>query len=253
MAIIELKGWYLPQYQPLREVLKQPADLRLNRSSLLKSGLRADFLNDIDEVSSAQWFLCYLEGETVEFYLEGSGSYSIANIDLISREIYFHKQEVFSSLEPMLFMSIFDPQCQHTIALMESVGRALEILNENSRIPLKLELSNRNTIPLRLANIPARKIRQSLLFIADITPIKQVSNSAENFISHPLVNLELGSASALKPQSDILLLQEEGEYKGGKQLFDLPESQRIRYSNSEELLETFPTVVKVLLSKYKLF
>jgi len=37
-------------------------------------------------------FQRYLEGEIVEFYIEGSGGYAISNIDLISHEIYFTKQ-----------------------------------------------------------------------------------------------------------------------------------------------------------------
>lgn len=43
MAIIALKAWYLQEYEPIKE-LKRPHDLRLSKNSLLKSGLRADFL-----------------------------------------------------------------------------------------------------------------------------------------------------------------------------------------------------------------
>jgi len=46
----------------------------------------------------------YLEGEIVEFYIEGSGGYAISNIDLISHEIYFTKQAVMAQLEPTIFL-----------------------------------------------------------------------------------------------------------------------------------------------------
>ena len=70
MAIIALKAWYLEQYEPIKSVIKRPHTLRLNKTSLLKSGLRADFLDDIDDVRNSLWFKHYLEGETVEFYIE---------------------------------------------------------------------------------------------------------------------------------------------------------------------------------------
>ncbi|MEO1148538.1 MAG: hypothetical protein AAFY26_23450, partial [Cyanobacteria bacterium J06638_22] len=73
MAIIALKAWYLEEYEPIRELEKRPHDLRLSKNSLLKSALRADFLDDSDEVKESDWFQRYLDGETVEFYIEGSG------------------------------------------------------------------------------------------------------------------------------------------------------------------------------------
>ena len=46
MTIIALKAWYLEQYEPIKEVVKRPYNLRLSRKSLLKTALRADFLDD---------------------------------------------------------------------------------------------------------------------------------------------------------------------------------------------------------------
>ena len=50
MAIIAVKAWYLEAYEPIRELEKRPHDLRLSKSSLLKSGFRADFLDESSEV-----------------------------------------------------------------------------------------------------------------------------------------------------------------------------------------------------------
>lgn len=55
MAIIALKAWYLQQYEPIKELKKRPHDLRLSKNSLLKSGLRADFLEDSQEVKNSEW------------------------------------------------------------------------------------------------------------------------------------------------------------------------------------------------------
>lgn len=55
MAIIALKAWYLREYEPVRDLEKRPHDLRLSKNSLLKSALRADFLEDSDEVKQSEW------------------------------------------------------------------------------------------------------------------------------------------------------------------------------------------------------
>ena len=78
MAIIALRGWYIERYEPLSELRKRPHDIRLSRNSLLKAGLRADFLEEREEIEQAEWFNRYLAGEAVEFYIEGRGVVPIA-------------------------------------------------------------------------------------------------------------------------------------------------------------------------------
>lgn len=104
MATIALKAWYIEGYEPMREIEKRPHDLRLSKNRRLKTGWRADFLEESEEVKNSAWFKRYLEGETVEFYIEGSGGYAISNIDLISHEIYFSKQDVMGQTEPTIFL-----------------------------------------------------------------------------------------------------------------------------------------------------
>ncbi|MEA5536247.1 hypothetical protein [Crocosphaera sp. XPORK-15E] len=41
------------------------------------------------------------QGEAVEFYIEGSGGYIIANLDLVSQEMYLSKQGITATLEPI--------------------------------------------------------------------------------------------------------------------------------------------------------
>ncbi|MDX2096812.1 MAG: hypothetical protein SFW36_03470, partial [Leptolyngbyaceae cyanobacterium bins.59] len=167
MAIIALKAWYLKEYEPIREMEKRPHDLRLSKNSLLKSGLRADFLEDSDEVKRSDWFQRYLEGELVEFYVEGSGGYSISNIDLISHEIYFTKQEVLAHLEPIIFFSYQTAYSEAGDLLRHELQTIVDQLNKRSRLPLSLEESHRLAEgPARLSSVLMRKIRQSLLFIA---------------------------------------------------------------------------------------
>lgn len=132
MAIIALKAWYLQEYEPIRELEKRPHDLRLSKNSLLKSALRADFLDDSEEVKKSIWFQRYLEGEAVEFYIEGSGGYAISNIDLISHEIYFTKQEIMAHLEPTIFL------CYQT-----EFSESSDLLREELQVILEKSISDR--------------------------------------------------------------------------------------------------------------
>ena len=160
MAIIALRAWYIKQYEPLKQVLEKPCDLRLSRSSLLKTGMRADFLDERIKVQATEWFTTYLESTTpVEFYIEGSGYYIISNIDLVSQEIYFTKQQSLSGLEPVIY---FSPQTKYPQArdtIVETLNNTITAFNTQSRIPLQLEISPRpQDTPLRLSKSQFKKI-----------------------------------------------------------------------------------------------
>ena len=143
MSIIALRAWYLQEYEPIRELEKRPPDIRISKKSLLKSGLRADFLEDSEEVKQSSWFRRYLEGENIEFYVEGSGGYCVANIDLISHEIYFTKQTLLAQLEPTIFFSSQAEYAEASDALREELQTSIEKLNKRSRLPLTLVESYR--------------------------------------------------------------------------------------------------------------
>jgi hypothetical protein len=236
MAIIALKAWYLREYEPVRELEKRPPDLRLSRNSLLKSGLRADFLDDIETVRQAEWLQRCLEGELTEFYIEGSGGYAISNIDLISQEIYFTKREILAHLEPMVFFCYQMEYEESSSILRDELKGALDKLNPRSRIPLTLEESNRlSDSPIRLQSTLMRKIRQSLIFVADGTPILGLDGTPPQLIPSPKVCVEVGYALECKRPEQILLGQMHRPDLPGQFPFDVPSSQKLLFKNPQEL------------------
>jgi hypothetical protein len=255
MAIIALKAWYIEQYEPIRELEKRPHDLRLSKNSLLKTGLRADFLEDGEQIKNSRWFQRYLDGETIEFYIQGSGSYAISNIDLTSHEIYFTKQTAIANLEPTIFLSYQTEQEVSGEALRNAVQIALEKLNQRSRLPLKLVLSPRpSDVPFRLSKAQLRKISKSLLFIADSTPIASISGEENlQLIPNPHVCLETGYALHSKRTEQILLVQMELPDLSGVFPFDLPSHQMLLFKNSQELEITLPSVMETMLQRFNLF
>jgi len=254
MAIIALKAWYLQHYEPIKELEKRPHDLRLSKNSLLKSGLRADFLDDSQDVKNSVWFGRYLEGETVEFYIEGSGGYAISNIDLISQEIYFTKLEVMAQLEPIIFLSFQSEYNASSEALRNALSKTLEAFNQRSRLPLTLEESRRPAgEPMRLSSTQMRKIRKSLLFVADGTPIARIEREKTPLlIPSPNVSVEIGYALTAKRTEQILLVQMERLDLLGQFPFDLPSYQQLLFQQPENLQRTLPSVLETLLQRYNL-
>jgi hypothetical protein len=255
MAIIALKAWYIEDYEPIPELEKRPHDLRLSKKSLLKSALRADFLEDSSDVKGSTWFGRYLAGETVEFYIEGSGGYKIANIDLISHEIYFTKQEVMAQLEPAIFLSYQTEYDASSTSLREALNEALIAINQRTRLPLKLEESVRPAdAPLRLSGTMMRKIRKSLLFIAEATPVARIDGKdTPQLLPSPKVCVEIGYALQSKRAEQILLVQMERPDMPGQVPFDLPNHQQLLFKTAAELEKTLPLTIETLLQRFNLF
>lgn len=253
MAIIALKAWYLQEYEPIRELEKRPHDLRLSKNSLLKSALRADFLDDSETVKSAAWFQRYLDGETVEFYVEGSGGYAISNIDLISHEIYFTKRDVMAHLDPVIFLCYQTEYAESSELLREAIHTFLDKFNRRSRLPLTLEESHRLTEgPVRLSSTLMQKIRKSLLFVADSTPIVAIDSTPPRTIPSPEVCVEVGYALHSKRSEQILLTQMERTDLAGQFPFDLPTRNRLLFRTKTDLQKTLSQAIETQLQQFNL-
>ncbi|MBE9009489.1 hypothetical protein IQ250_04645 [Pseudanabaenaceae cyanobacterium LEGE 13415] len=253
MAIIALKAWYLEQYEPIRELEKRPHDLRLSKNSLLKSGLRADFLEDSDEVKKSTWFQRYLQGEIVEFYIEGSGGYAISNIDLSSHEIYFSKQEVMANLEPEIFFSYQTEFTDSGDLLRDELESVIDSLNRRSRLPITLRESHRlSEGAIRLNSSLMRSIRQCLVFIGDGTPIAQIPDTPPLLIPSPKVCVEMGYALQSKRSEQILLVQMERSDMPGQFPFDLPSQNRLTFKDKTQLRKSLPKAIESQLQRFNL-
>ncbi|PPT08462.1 hypothetical protein CKA32_001802 [Geitlerinema sp. FC II] len=253
MAIIALRGWYIEKYEPIAELRKRPHDIRLSKNSLLKSGLRADFLEESAEIERTEWFNRYLAGERVEFYIDGSGGYAISNIDLSSHEIYFTKHDVLAHLEPKIFLSRQSAYPQASEQLQERLEQFLTDFNRRSRVPLTLELSQRPLEgAIRLSAHQLRQIRKSLLVVADTTPLAATGGDESQLLPSPNVCIELGYALQSKPVEHILLARQNRHDLSGRFPFDLPTYQQLEFSDEAGLERALPTVMETMLQRFRL-
>ena len=255
MAIISLKAWYIEEYEPLKQLQKRPYDLRLSKNSLLKSGLRADFLDESEVVMQSAWFQRYLEGDLVEFYIQGSGGYAIANIDLSSHEIYFTKQDVMAHLEPVIFFSYQQSYPESSELLRDELTSILEVVNKKSRVQISLKESHRlDDGPVRLNSPLMRSIRQSLLYVADGTSITQIPDAAmPQLIPSPQVCVETGYALQCKRVEQILMTQMERSDVPGHFPFDLPTQNRLIFQDAKQLHQSLPKAIELQLKRFNLF
>ncbi len=253
MAIIALRAWYIPEYEPLRSLGDRPHDLRLAKNSLLKSALRADFLDESQVVQESEWFQRYLAGETIEFYIEGSGSYAIANIDLISHEIYFTKQEVLARLDPTIFFSYQNQRPESTEVIRTALEQVITDLNKTSRLSLSLEQSHRPTDePIKLKSSLMSRLKRSLLFVGDVSSVAQIDGNPPQLLPSPQVCVEVGYALQAKRLEQILLIQ-VGEKNQGSFPFDLPVHQRLTVVNYNALIKELPIAIASHLERFNLF
>ncbi len=253
MAIIALKAWYLREYEPVRELEQRPHDLRLSKNSLLRSALRADFLDDSAEVKQAEWFQRYLDGETVEFYIEGSGGYAIANIDLISHEMYFVKQDVMARLNPTIFFCYQTEFADSSHHIRDQLNDFVDAFNGRSRLTLTLEESHRLTdSPVRLNSTLMRKIRNSLLFVADATPVMQLDGAPPQLFPSPKVCVEVGYALQCRRAEQLLIISQDRPEMPGQFPFDVPSASRLQFRNPAELRKILSSTLKDQLQRFNL-
>ena len=252
MAIIALRAWHLEGYEPIAELDQRPHDLRLSKKSLLKSGLRADFLDDAAEVKASPWFRQYLEGERVEFYIEGSGGYAIANIDLISQEIYFTKQDIAAYLEPTIVVS--ETVGNGGIAWATLTESYLEGIKHQLRVPITVVRSPRLSDKThRLTQTLSRQIKQCLVFIADTTALTQGEAAEDLLLPSPPVVLELGYGLAVKPAEQILVVDGTPSDTPGIYPFDLPSYQLVRCPNPDDQTARFNQALGDRLQQLRVF
>jgi hypothetical protein len=253
MAIIALRAWYLEKYEPLEALQQRPHDLRLAKNSLLKAGLRADFLEERGDIERSIWFQRYLMGETVEFYVEGSGSYAISNIDLSSHEIYFTKFDGLAHLDPSIYLCHQTHFERSSQALSDRLDDFARDLNQSSRFPLRITKALRSAEnPLRLNRRTLENIRKSLLFVADITPLGVVGGDPPQLLPSPNVCIEIGYAIQCKRPEQIVLAHMQRPNFSGQFPFDLPTYQQLEFENPEALAHSLPAAIALMLQRFNL-
>ncbi|HEY9727689.1 MAG TPA: hypothetical protein V6D50_14665, partial [Chroococcales cyanobacterium] len=107
--------------------------------------------------------------------------------------------------------------------------------------------------PMRLNSTQMRKIRKSLLFIADGTPVARIEGEKIPLsIPSPNVCVEIGYALTAKRTEQLLLVKMERNDLPGQFPFDLPNYQQLLFQKPDDLRQTLPSVLEALLQRFNL-
>ncbi|WP_448379911.1 hypothetical protein [Gloeomargarita sp.] len=201
-----VKAWHLDRPLLPEDVETLPPTLRLSKKSLLKTAFRGFFVDDAAAVQQAAWFHSFLAGEKVEFYVEGSGTYELANMDLVSREVYLVRTSLPPALPPLIFFCDQTDYPEASTRIGAVLTQTLARLQETHTLGHKLRLVRPQRLPdgtTRLDTHVRRLIRQALLVVADTTLLTSVQGKG---YPSPNVCLEVGYALVAKKPYQIKLV-----------------------------------------------
>jgi hypothetical protein len=106
---------------------------------------------------------------------------------------------------------------------------------------------------MRLNSTQMRKIRKSLVFVADGTPIARIEGENTSIpIPSPNVCVEIGYALTAKRTEQILLARLERSDFTGHFPFDLPNYQQLLFQKPDDLRSSLPSVMEALLQRFNL-
>ena len=97
-----------------------------------------------------------------------------------------------------------------------------------------------------------RKIRKSLLFIANGTAILHLNGTPPQPIPSPKVYVEMGYALQCKRAEQILLTQMDRPDLPGQFPFNLPSGSRLQFRAKPELGKLLPAMIETQLQRFNL-
>lgn len=216
-----IKGWIYDPLLPLDESkFHGKADIEISKRTILKNGLKGNYTSIEDDLAKKS-----VDGESVYCFIEGCGYYKVISISKSDKFIYFEKTTSTPS-KNHIFYSFQSDNPESTEFLQNFIQKIVDTINNKYK-----SLINEKNIKLKRAHQPGdgstniaeqikKQIQQSMLFIADLTPL-EISKTIGNYsngdasqkdqskIKHlynPNVCLELGYALLAKKPEQIVIL-----------------------------------------------
>ena len=236
MQLTRVKCWFVGDaIYDVAQVAAQPQTLDLIKKSILKSGYRAYCLTDRATIEQSPWYRLHLVSDAVLFYIEGSGLYKLANVDLVENEFYFEKSNLPAGYQPWIFYSWQSDHNPSRSHIREGIDQAITTLN--GRNPKSRLLIVESTRPEdgagNIVDAIKMNIDRSLMTIFDVTNVSKVSATDQNSKSYPNANVvfELGYALSRKRVDQVLMVKKVRVNDLGNDAtpFDFAQNRRIDY------------------------
>jgi len=235
-------------------------DLKIIKKSILKNGYRAFLLEDTETTKKKSWYSDFLIGHEVRVYIEGSGIYKVANIDLSDNEIYFEKINIPIGYKPWLFFSWqSDYNCSRSI-IKDVLDEICEDINANfsPKQPIEIVAPMRDEDGSDNILLSLKKnIDLSLMFIADVSNVGQVISKSDEgkdttskSIPNPNVVFELSYSYLRKRQDQIILLKRKrSDFVPDDLPFDFAQNRIISFTSKSTLKTALDKSIKGYLQR----
>jgi hypothetical protein len=239
-------------------IIKKEHDINLVKKSILKNGYRAFFLNTREEVETSSWYHHYLQGDKIKFYIDGSGVYKLANIDLTEKELYFEKSNLPSGYKPWIFsswQSDYNPSRGH---INQALSEAITSINSSRkpRRPLELVESIRPEDGAKdIVSAIKQNIDKSLIAVFDITNVAKVMNineepNVDKYYPNANVIFEVSYALQRKSENQIILVKRKRDDINNDLVpFDFQQHRHIPYKQVKELKRELTSIISNTLEK----
>lgn len=251
-----VKCWFIstPVYD-INAIDKQKPDIQLVKKSILKNAYRAFCIDQRELIEESAWYRDFLQGNKVLFYIEGSGVYKLANIDLIENEFYFERNNLPAGYRPWIFFSWqsdYNPSRSHIKDALEEV---VYDVNNNRKPRAKIELveSTRSEDGVKdIAEAIRRNLDQCLIAVFDITNVADVvpKEGSLSTKSYPNANVifEFSYTLQKKREDQIILIRQEREGVASLEVpFDFRQHRHIKYKKPANLKDQLTrTVIQTL-------
>ncbi|APB33518.1 hypothetical protein GlitD10_1198 [Gloeomargarita lithophora Alchichica-D10] len=250
-----VKVWHLDRPLLPEDVEDLSPTLRLSKKSLLKAAFRGFFVDDVETVHQAAWFRGFLAGEKVEFYVEGSGTYELANMDLVSREVYLVRAEAPPASPPLIFFSYQTEYPEASTQIERVLEQTVAQIGRTHRLGQKLRIERPHRLAdgtVRLDTDVRRLIRQALMVIADTTLITSVQGKG---FPSPNVCLEVGYALVSKKPYQIKLVEwpaPEPQTQGAIFPFSISDELRLIPQDETDLAQKLAIELTDVLKRFRL-
>lgn len=260
MAFNLIKCWNIDSSVfEIDAIIKDEHDIELIKKSILKNGYRAFFLNDREEVETSSWYRHYLLGDKTKFYIDGSGVYKLANIDLTEKEIYFEKYNLNSGYKPWIFsswQSDYNPSRSH---INQALSEVINSINSSRKPKRPLELVESIRLEDGAKDIVSaikQNLDKSLIAVFDITNVAKVVNNNEEEPTpakhYPNANVVFEVSYALQRKSEnqiILVKRKRDDLDNDSVPFDFQQHRHCPYKQVSELKRQLTSIISNTLEK----
>jgi hypothetical protein len=264
-----IKCWHVTDAVSDPAIIERDAPtLRIFKKSILKTGYRAFADGDRGEIESHPWYLDFLLGDEVRFYIDGTGFYKLVNCDLADNELYFERLNLPVGHKPWIFYSWQSDHNPSRSHIRDALTAAISHINDNLGPRQQLELVEA-TRPEDGADDIVKAIKSNLdrcLFaVFDITNVATVpaksavpgeetdqTDPNDKAKCHPNANVvfELSYAMAHKKPAQVLLLkQKRTELGEDKVPFDFEHLKRLNYDKPATLKKDIQGVLTGFLQR----